>query len=345
MLMNIFNHFRLTGRLVLDKRVNKWLKIFLIFIPLAYLLLPFPPDDFLPIVGLLDDLLLLGVTSILFVTMCPEAVVREHRLIITGNLPLGRPVKLEEYRCETENRDLALGFVCGIGILILGGFLAGVFLLLFFGIGYLTANMRRDQILASAVRIGPHQRPILYEDLVEVQKLLPPVRVSLFVIQDPQMNAYTFGYDEPYTIVLTSSLVEKLTKEEIRAVIGHEIGHILFGHVRIISIAGTQFGVGRLLFYKWSRSCEYSADAAALIASRGNPLPLTSSLLKLTWGLTDSVDVEAFLAQLEENPEASGLEILSTHPFVGNRIKNLISLSKRMEAIKRKGGPKGPPDS
>ena len=341
MLIEVLNHFRLTGRLVLDKRVNKWLKIFLVFIPLAYVFLIIPPDDFLPLLGLLDDLLLLAVTTILFVTMCPEDVVREHRLILTGFLPQTKPINLEEYRCETENRDLALGFVTAIGIFLLGGYLAGVFLLLFFGAGYLIANLKRNEILASAVRIGPHQRSILYEDLKEVQKLLPPVEVNLFVIQDPTMNAYTFGYDEPYTIVLTSSLIEKLSKDEVRAVIGHEMGHILFGHVRIISIASTQFGLGRLIFYKWSRSCEYSADAAAFIASKGDHIPLTSSLLKLTWGLEDSVDVEEFLSQLDESPEATGLEILSTHPFISNRIKNLIRLSKR----KKTGPPEKPQDS
>ena len=111
MLIEILNHFRLTGRLVLDKRVNKWLKIFLVFIPLAYVFLIFPPDDFIPVIGLLDDLLLLAVTTILFITMCPEDVVREHRLILTGSLPQTKPINLEDYRCETENRDLALGFV------------------------------------------------------------------------------------------------------------------------------------------------------------------------------------------------------------------------------------------
>ena len=161
MLIEMLNHFRLVGRLVRDRRVNKWLKIFLIFIPLAYVFLPFPPDDFLPLLGLLDDLLLLAVTSILFVTMCPETVVREHKLTLTGLFPSTRPINLEEYRCETENRDLALGFVSAIAILLLGGYFAGVFLLLFFGLGYITANLKRKQTLANAVQIGLHQRPDL----------------------------------------------------------------------------------------------------------------------------------------------------------------------------------------
>jgi len=88
MLIEILNHFRLVGRLVRDHRVNKWLKIFLVFRPLLYVFLPFPPDDFLPLLGLLDDLFLLAVTTVLFVTMCPETVVREHKLILTSLVSL-----------------------------------------------------------------------------------------------------------------------------------------------------------------------------------------------------------------------------------------------------------------
>jgi len=324
--------------------VNKWLKIFLVFIPLAYVFLPFPPDDFLPLLGLLDDLLLLGVTTILFVTMCPESLVREHKLILTGLLPSTRPINLEEYRCETENRDLALGFLSAVAILLLGGYLAGVFLLLFFGLGYMATNLKRKQILANAVQAGVDHYPDLYEALKEVQRLLPPVKIDLFITQDPTMNAYTFGYDEPYTIVLTSSLTEKLSETEVRAVIGHEMGHILLGHARIISIVGTQFGLGRLFFYKWSRSCEYSADAAVLIASKGNHIPLTSSLLKLTGEVVDPVDVENFLSQLDETQESQGLEIFSTHPFTKNRIRNLLRLVKQGE-FRKKIGPEDHRDS
>jgi Zn-dependent protease with chaperone function len=145
------------------------------------------------------------------------------------------------------------------------------------------------------------------------------------------MNAYTFGYHEPYAIVLNSGLVEKLNDAEIQAVIGHEMGHILFGHARIMSILGTQRGMGALLFYKWSRSCEYSADAAALLASEGDAIPFISSLLKLTSGLSDSIDFHTFLAQLNHSSSRKSAsryaQLLSTHPFVNSRIQNLLRLT------------------
>ncbi|NED86395.1 M48 family metalloprotease, partial [Streptomyces sp. SID11233] len=51
----------------------------------------------------------------------------------------------------------------------------------------------------------------------------------LFVTQDPRPQAMCVGMDEP-VIVLTTGLVELLDEEELRAVIGHEVGHALSGH-------------------------------------------------------------------------------------------------------------------
>ena len=42
-------------------------------------------------------------------------------------------------------------------------------------------------------------------------------------------NAMCIGLDEP-VIVLNTGLVELLDEEEMRAVIGHEVGHALSGH-------------------------------------------------------------------------------------------------------------------
>ena len=47
--------------------------------------------------------------------------------------------------------------------------------------------------------------------------------------QDPLPNAMCIGLDEPI-IVLTTGLVELLDEEEMRFVVGHEVGHALSGH-------------------------------------------------------------------------------------------------------------------
>ena len=234
---------------------------------------------------------------------------------------------IDDYRYPSENRDLALGFAITFLVLIFSGYLGGLVGTLLFGLGYLSAAVMRSQMLGNGVQVTEHQLSHLYEPFQVAQSHLSPLKVDLVVTQNPAMNAFTFGYQEPYTVVLTSGLVERLSTEEIQAVIGHELGHIHFGHVRLTSIMMGLGGLPRLLFYKWRRSGEYSADAVALVASGGDIEPMILSLLKISSGLADvSVDVEAFLSQTEDENEttASMAELTSTHPLISKRIKHII---------------------
>ncbi|HTX91176.1 MAG TPA: DUF1232 domain-containing protein [Anaerolineales bacterium] len=70
---------KLILRLMGDKRVNIFLKI----LPLAgliYLISPIDivPDIVLPVVGYLDDALVIWLCMTLFVALCPDEVVQEH---------------------------------------------------------------------------------------------------------------------------------------------------------------------------------------------------------------------------------------------------------------------------
>jgi Zn-dependent protease with chaperone function len=332
-LESILNHFRLTWALVNDQRVGWVLKAFLVGVPVVYSAIPLP-DDIFPVVGLLDDMIFIAISTIVFVALCPSSLVEEHR----RRLSLGAPLSvrnLDPYRYPMEHRDLAVGFGITFGLMALGGWLAGFLALLLFGLGYFATKLMRGQILGNAVQVTPRQLAHLYPALERVVDRLPGVKVNLFVTQNPVMNAYTFGYDEPYTIVLTSALVEKLDEDEIQAVIGHEMGHILFGHVRLINLMAGLAGLLRILFYQWSRSCEYSADAVALLAMDSRPEPVVSALLKLTSGLKDvQIDLDEFLNQVDgqHSASANAAEVLSTHPFISNRIRRIARLAEEQRA-------------
>jgi len=332
MLLKLFNHFRLTWRLARDKRVSLWLKMFLAGTPLVYAAIPMP-DDVLPVIGILDELVFLGLCTLIFNAASPMAVVKEHKRFIDGR-ESASGTDLDHYRYPTEQRDLASGFVITFLLLILGGWYAGILGAILFGFGYLAAALMRGRALSNSVQVSESQLSHLYGPFQAAQRHLSPMKVELFVTQNPVLNAYTFGYGEPYTIILTSALVERLTPKEIQAVIGHELGHVHLGHASLISLMSGLGGITRLLFYRWSRSCEYSADAIALLASGGDIKPVVSSLLKLSSGLTDvSVDVDSFLRQAEgENGAAASLsELTSTHPFINNRISNLVQQNSRLE--------------
>lgn len=332
-LHRIFSHFQLTWRLFWDKRITIWLKIFLIFLPIFYALLPLP-DDVVPFIGMLDDVLFIIVCTIIFNAACPSVIKEEHKRL-TNDAIIGADLPIDSLRYPTENRDLLIGFLILIAVLLLGGYLAGLVGLLLFGVGYITSNVHRSKVISNAVQVSDRQLPNLYQCLQSALDNLRPIKVKLFVTQNPSMNAYTFGYEEPYSIVLTSALVEKLNDSELQAVIGHELGHILFEHARLISLMAGMAGLNNLIFYQWSRSCEYSADSVALIAAGGNLETVTSSLLKLSSGLTNiTIDVQAFLDQIDQASEktASFAELGSTHPFIIHRIRRLKTIAEGLSA-------------
>ncbi len=70
---------RLIWRLLKDKRVNPFLKLLPIG-ALIYLISPLDiiPDIALPVIGVLDDAVVLWLGATLFVNLCPDDVVQEH---------------------------------------------------------------------------------------------------------------------------------------------------------------------------------------------------------------------------------------------------------------------------
>jgi uncharacterized membrane protein YkvA (DUF1232 family) len=76
---NLILQIRLILRLMADRRVNLLLKI----LPLGgfiYLLSPIDvfPDIAFPVIGYLDDAFVIWLCITLFVTLCPDEIVKEH---------------------------------------------------------------------------------------------------------------------------------------------------------------------------------------------------------------------------------------------------------------------------
>lgn len=156
----------------------------------------------------------------------------------------------------------------------------------------------RGENLGMMVKVGSSYMPELYQDIKDVAKVVGIDTPELFIYNDPVMNAFTFGETRPYVCV-SSSLIEKMTREERKAILAHECGHILCQHVLYGSVVetlrmiGEDFGVIgsaltgpiKLALQYWSRRSEFSADrcAAAVVGER----TFQVSMLKLTLGLSD----------------------------------------------------------
>ncbi|MFN8192975.1 MAG: M48 family metallopeptidase [Nocardioidaceae bacterium] len=202
--------------------------------------------------------------------------------------------------------------------------------------------------LGSAVRADERQFPVLHRLLADVGAVLDAGELpELFVVADPTLGARTIGMAKPI-IVVNSALVDLLDEDELRFVIGHELGHALSGHAvyrtlleRLIALTGVlaavpggALGVRVILaaLMEWARKSELSADRAGLLATQ-DPAVATRVHMKLaSGGHLDSLDVTSFMEQAAEYADTedlrdSVLKVLLTesrsHPFAVVRAREL----------------------
>src|ERR687894_3312002 len=156
---------------------------------------------------------------------------------------------------------------------------------------------------ASAVKVTPKQCPDLYAKLQVACTTLGVDMPELFVQQNPMVNAFTGGVKRP-VIVLYSGLLERLTDEEILAVIAHEVGHIHAEHVLYLTaarlleflaksaLAATPIAkialeilssAMRTALLAWSRRAELSCDRAALLVTQDADV-IGRTMMKLCGG-------------------------------------------------------------
>lgn len=105
---------------------------------------------------------------------------------------------------------------------------------------------------AHAVRLKEPEHRELYRLATTACKAAGVAAPRLYVIMDDSLNAFTAGADpQRPAIVVTSGLLEKLSKQELEAVLSHEAAHIQFGDVKLI-MTGL---VTSLLFVLMGEAC------------------------------------------------------------------------------------------
>jgi Zn-dependent protease with chaperone function len=192
---------------------------------------------------------------------------------------------------------------------------------------------------ANAVRVGPRQFSTLHGLMTEVTTTLDwPEQPELYVTQTPFVNAGAVGMDHPF-ITLNSGAVRLLDEDELRVLLGHELGHVMSGHslYRTVLFILLLFGFNNLPFLagvallpiqlallEWSRKAELSSDRAGLLATQ-DPVSSLRVFLKLAGGgKASDTDLDTFMEQAREYDTLGGpmdkvykiLNTLSlTHPF------------------------------
>ena len=198
----------------------------------------------------------------------------------------------------------------------------------------------RRQLLGSSMRLTAEMAPDVAEVIDGCRaklELEPPVET--FVYPGPFFNAAAVRPERGRLfLLLSSSLLEAFGPDELRFVVGHELGHHLFEHHRIpvAVLLGGSMRIGpelALRLFAWQRFAEISSDRAGVYCA-GALDPAASALFKLASGLRGDrvrVRVDQFLAQVgdlrteaaraakaDESPRS---DWFATHPFSPLRLQ------------------------
>ena len=129
-----------------------------------------------------------------------------------------------------------------VGFLFMNSGIWGVTVAMIIGLIYaLTMIFQSTEIVMSmngAREVDRNEEPVLYhvvEDMAMVAQIPMP---RVYVIDDAGLNAFATGSNpQNAAVAATSGLLEIMNREELEAVIGHEVSHIRNLDIRISTIA------------------------------------------------------------------------------------------------------------
>ncbi len=137
------------------------------------------------------------------------------------------------------------GLLVGIGYII-GGSGMAIIALIFAGLFNFGAYWFSDKLalsMAGAHEVSKEAEPRLHAIVEEVAELAGVPKPRVYVIQNESPNAFATGRNPQHAVVaVTTGIRRILTDRELRAVIGHEIGHVKNREILTGTIAATLAG-------------------------------------------------------------------------------------------------------
>ena len=193
-------------------------------------------------------------------------------------------------------------------------------------------------------------RPATREENLQLVNILDSLVVAsglnvtpaLYVMDDPQPNAFATGRDPAHSaICVTTGLLQKLDYYELEGVVGHELGHIKNYDIRLSAIVTVMVGFVVMLSDMFSRYMFFGNRRRSNNEGRGNAIlmliglvflilsPIFGKLMQLAISRKREYMADATSVQFTRNPDGliSALQKISADP---NELKNANNSTAHM---------------
>lgn len=187
----------------------------------------------------------------------------------------------------------------------------------------------RAKAMGNMVLVNNEQFPHIYKMVTEGSEKLRIREPEAFIYNSNGLiNAFARQVFGRRYLLLTSAIIDATTDEQVKFVVGHELGHHAAGHLDSLGFY-LRFPARIIPFLHkaYSRQCEYTSDKLGLAISR-DVENSSRALTMLGCGchkLNGKLNLFAFEKQENQVPPISGFlaEILRSHPRLTRRVISL----------------------
>jgi len=164
---------------------------------------------------------------------------------------------------------------------------------------------------------------------------VPPPAV--YIIPDPDPNAFATGKDPAHAcIAVTQGLLESLNREELQAVVAHEMGHVRNYDIRLMTVIAALIGAVMLLAQFGARTGRFGTGGRRDRSGGGGVVLLVFWLIALVLAPFISILLAmAVSRQREYLADASGAELTRNPGALASALQKIDAAVEPTRSIKQ----------
>jgi len=216
------------------------------------------------------------------------------------------------------------------------------------GVGSLSALWSLESgarsVLTSSAAVPVPQGDSRYQQLsnvvdeMSIASGLP--RPAVYIIPDPDPNAFATGKDPAHAaIAVTQGLLDQLNRDELQAVVAHEMSHVRNYDIRLMTVVAALLGAVALLSEYGLRTMRYGAIGEKKSSDRkgnGGIILLVLWLVALVLApLVTRLLAMAVSRQREYLADASGAELTRNPDALASALQKIDAATEPTRLIKK----------